>query len=229
MVRTPEVERIVGVARALADIPEPILFVGGSVVGLLATSPRAARPRATDDVDLVAFVSDYAGLAVLHERLRQRGFSEDVESRVICRWRFQGWIVDVMPPDADILGFANLLYPSAVRHPLVTTVDGVPIRHIDAPHFIGTKLLAYEDRGRGEVAVSHDLEDVFAVVSSRPEVVDEIASAPAECREVVLPRLSALRDHSEYEYSVGGHLANDTPDQTDVVLARIDAILKAAG
>ena len=225
MVRTPEVQRIVGVARALADIPEPILFVGGSVVGLLATSLRSAKPRATDDVDLVAFVTDYARLAVLHERLRQRGFSEDVECRVICRWRFQGWIVDVMPPDSEILGFANLLYPSALRHPLIAALDNVVIRHIDAPHFLGTKLLAYEDRGRGEIVVSHDLEDVFAVLNSRPEVVDEMASAPAACREIVLPRLAALRGHPDYEFAVGGHLANDIPDQVEIVLARVDAIL----
>lgn len=225
MVRTPEVERVVGVARALADIPEPILFVGGSVVGLLVTSPRAAKPRATDDVDLVAFVTDYARLASLHARLRQRGFSEDVESRAICRWRFRGWIVDVMPPHDDILGFANRLYPSAVHHPVVTTMDDVSISHIDAPHFIGTKLLAYEDRGRGEIVVSHDLEDLFAVLSSRPEVVHEVANAPAECREILLPRLEALRAHPDYEIAVEGHLGNDVVDQVDIVLRRIDAIL----
>lgn len=130
-----------------------------------------------------------------------------------------------MPPDADILGFANLLYPSAVRHPLITTVDGVPIRHIDAPHFIGTKLLAYEDRGRGDLLASHDLEDVFAVLSSRPEAGGEIASAPAECREVVVTCLSALRDHPDYGHAVEGHLADDVADQVAIVLARIDTIL----
>ena len=58
--RTPEISRLIEVARVLSDVPEPILFVGGSVVGLLTTSSRAPMPRATDDVDLVALVIDLA-------------------------------------------------------------------------------------------------------------------------------------------------------------------------
>lgn len=185
-------------------------------------------PSATEDVDLVALVTDYARLAALHERLRQRGFSEDVESRVICRWRYQGWIVDVMPPDPSILGFSNELYPSALAHAAVIEVDGAAIRHIDAPHFIGTKLLAFEGRGEGDIWASHDLEDLVAVVNSRPEIVGEIAVSPEACRNVVLPRLAFLRRLSEFKEAADEHLANDAPGRVDIVLARIDAILSAA-
>ena len=111
---------------------------------------------------------------------------------------------------------------------MTVELDGVTIRHIDAPHFIGTKLLAFEGRGRGDLFASHDLEDVFAVLNSRPEVVGEIALAPAECREVVLTGLRALRVHPHFAEAVEGHLANDVAGQHAVVLARIDAILSAA-
>lgn len=98
-------QRIVVVAQALADIPEPFIFVGASVLGLLATQSDAPTPRATEDVDIEALTTDYAQLAALNERLRERGFSEDSESHVICRWRYRDWIVDVMPPDPNVLGF----------------------------------------------------------------------------------------------------------------------------
>lgn len=225
MIRTPAVERIVVVAQALEGIPEPFIFVGASVLGLLATQNEAPTPRPTEDVDLVALVTDYAELAALHERLRQRDFSEDSESGVICRWRYRGWIVDVMPPDPDILGFSNELYPSALAHAAVTKVDSASIRHIDAPHFIGTKLLAFEGRGGGDVWVSHDLEDLVSVVNSRPSLLNEVVAAPKKCRDVMLPRLAAIRRHPEFEDAIDGHLANDAPGRAAIVLARIDAIL----
>lgn len=226
MIRTPAVERVVAVARALASIPESFLFVGASVLGLLAEEEGSPTPRPTEDVDLVALVTDYVQLATLGERLRARGFTEDSESRVICRWRYQGWIVDVMPPDPDVLGFSNELYPSAMAHPALAEVDGVSLRHIDAPHFVGTKLLAFEGRGNGDLWLSHDLEDLIAIVNSRPEIAREVGTAPDECRRVILSRLARLRESPDFNDAVDGHLANDDPGRAEIVLSRIDAILE---
>jgi len=225
MIRTPSVDRIVAIADALQGLPEPILFVGASVLGLLATESQAPIPRATEDVDIVALVADYSEHAALAERLRARGFSEDSESRVICRWRFRGWMVDIMPPDPEILGFSNELYPSAIAHSSRVTIDGVPIDHIDAPHFIGTKLLAFDGRGHGDFIASHDIEDLLAVLNSRPETVQEFLTAPAECRAIIHTRLGALSRASDFEEALEGHLANDTPGQATIVFERIRAIL----
>lgn len=225
MVRTPEVDRIVRVRQALADLPEPILFVGASVLGLLASDPNSPEPRATEDVDIVALVVNFSQRIALDERLRRRGFSEDAESGVICRWRYQDFIVDVMPPTPEIFGFSNELYPSALASPMLTHVDDVAIPHIDAPHFLGTKLLAFEGRGKEDLIASHDLEDLLAVLNSRPEIVAETGASPSVCREVVLSRLRALRENPRFRNAADGHLANDAPGRVDVVLARIDAIL----
>lgn len=227
MIRTPSIERVVAVARALEGLSEPFIFVGASVLGLLATQSGVPTPRVTEDVDLVALVAGYAGLASLNEALRRRGFSEDSESEVMCRWRYCGGIVDVMPPDPDILGFSNDLYPSAMANPREVEIDGVVIRHIDAPHFVGTKLLAFDGRGRSDLFGSHDLEDLCAVVNSRPELGAEVAAAPMRCRQIVLSRLRFLRSDPRFEEAVEGHLANDAPGRDAVVLARIDAILDA--
>ena len=97
MIRTPSVDRILAVATALEGLEEPHLFVGASVLGLLASQSEAPTPRATEDVDVVALVADYVQNTVLNANLRARGFAEDVESGVICRWLYRGWIVDVMP------------------------------------------------------------------------------------------------------------------------------------
>ena len=49
------------------------------------------------------------GYEQFSERLRVQGFAEDVESRVICRWRHARFdlMLDAMPTDPAILGFSN--------------------------------------------------------------------------------------------------------------------------
>ena len=227
MIRTASVNRILAIAKALDGLEERFMFVGASVLGLLATEEGAPDPRPTEDVDLIAVVTNYAQNVALNKRLRARGFTEDVESPVLCRWRYQGLIVDIIPPDPRVLGFSNELYPSALAHITTVEIDGTSVPHIDAPHFIGTKLLAYEGRGKGDLHASHDLEDLFAVVNSRPEILEEIARAPAKCREVVGPRLEVLRANPSLEEAVEGYLANDVPGQHRVVLERLDAVLRA--
>jgi hypothetical protein len=53
---------------------------------------------------------------VFSERLRGLGFQEDSrEGAPLCRWQHSGLVLDVMPLDANILGFSNRWYGDALR------------------------------------------------------------------------------------------------------------------
>ena len=55
----PNRESLLVVARALGDLREEVVFVGGAVVGMLLSDPAAARPRSTDDIDTIVEVRSH--------------------------------------------------------------------------------------------------------------------------------------------------------------------------
>ena len=80
------------VARALGDLRESLVFVGGCSTGVLVTAIRAQTIRPTDDVDMVvqaATAREYHEVEVL---LSERGFVHDMSADApICRWRYEGY------------------------------------------------------------------------------------------------------------------------------------------
>ena len=95
---------LLAVARALGELREEVVFVGGMIRPLLVTDPAAGAPRPTDDVDLI-LDADRVGYYAFGKKLRARGFREVTDQGVLCRWRVDGLTVDVMPIDPAVLGF----------------------------------------------------------------------------------------------------------------------------
>jgi hypothetical protein len=139
-------------AGALDDLPDEVVFVGGATLTLWITDPAAPPPRPTKDVDVIVEVTTRGRFHAFEERLRKRGFKEDQESGVICRWqhRDSGVILDAMPANASILGFENRwqaeALPFAVERELPS---GAWIRAVPPPYLLATKLEAFKGRGRG--------------------------------------------------------------------------------
>ncbi len=172
-VRDPNVAKLQLVASALGPLREKVVFVGGCAVGLLITDEAAAPVRATLDVDLVVSVSMLSAYHGIEKELTKLGFKRDTTAAApICRWRYRGLEVDVMPTDPSVLGFSNRWYPLAVSSAQSFKLpDGDDIRLIAAPVFVGTKFEAHADRGAGDLLASHDLEDIVNVIDGRPSLL----------------------------------------------------------
>lgn len=214
----PQLQRI---AVALGELREQLVFVGGSVAGLLLTDPLAASVRATTDVDAIA----NAGRVAFHQlenALAGRGFVRDMRSEVICRWvhRDSGLLFDLMPVDDVVLGFTNPWYAYAVQTAeSVEVAEGVRIRLLSAVAFVATKLEAFASRGKGDFLTSHDLEDVLNVVDGREQLADEMGSAPVALRAFVAGAFAALLAHPDFMNVLPGLIAE--PERASVVLARL--------
>lgn len=76
-------------AAALGPLVEQVAFVGGATITLRITDPGAPALRPTKDVDVVVEVATRSALHEFEDELRGRGFRNDVDSRVICRWRHE--------------------------------------------------------------------------------------------------------------------------------------------
>jgi hypothetical protein len=88
MSRQNNVRRIKTVAAALGDLLNDVVFVGGSTVSFYAEFEFEVR--ATEDVDIIVEAINYAEHAGFEEKLRARGFSNDVKSHVRCRYKVDG-------------------------------------------------------------------------------------------------------------------------------------------
>lgn len=211
-------------ANCLGPLVDDVVFLGGASIGLWLSDPGAAEPRVTVDVDVVVVASavEYYRLS---ERLRQRGFSEDSTSNVICRWRHSsGVVLDVMPTDASVLGFSNRWYPDAFETAvLVTLPDGQRIRAAAPVYIVATKIEAFRGRGANDYLASHDFEDIVRLLDGRPELIDEITVASSDVREFIGGSLGTMRGDTFFETGVAGALPPDAASQArlPIVLERI--------
>jgi hypothetical protein len=85
--------RIRAVYRALEELGKKVVFVGGATVSLY-TDRQAEDIRPTDDIDILIELTSYKGYAAIEQKLRTKGFINDIESGIICRYKVQGIIVD---------------------------------------------------------------------------------------------------------------------------------------
>ncbi len=148
MARTqnPNLEIIEIAAQALGSLCYELVFLGGCATALLITDSAAPPVRVTRDVDTLAEIGSASEYRKLEKRLREHDFEVDSSKGApICRWVGHGILLDVMPTDEQILGFANAWYPGAVasasRYELPS---GSEIQLIDPVHFVATKLEAFD-------------------------------------------------------------------------------------
>lgn len=200
-------------------------MVGGGVVGVLLTDPAAPDARGTKDADAVVRVGSRARFHWLEEALRAQGWTPDTSPDApICRWHSpDGDMVDLMPDDPDVLGFANPWYGLALDTRTRVEADGGgEVFVVWAPVFVLTKLVAFENRGQGDVLGSHDLEDIVAIFDGRPELDDEMLRLPREARAYAAEAIGRLLAHRDLVFALPGHVdpTSDTERRAAALHAR---------
>jgi predicted nucleotidyltransferase len=175
--------RLRAVAQMMSGLGQEIAFVGGATIALYVHSPTAADVRPTDDIDVVVELASYGSYSNLDARLRQLGFQNDVMSGVICRYRVQGIIVDVMPTDPTVLGFSNRWYPDGFRNAMNYQLDEqTSIRLFTLPYFIASKWEACKGRGGEDLRLSTDFEDIIFVLDQVSDAEAQLLQAPEAVR-----------------------------------------------
>jgi len=215
------------VARSLGnDLLEQMVFVGGCTTGLLVTDEFTKEQiRYTDDVDLIVHVISKGEWYQLQQQLREKGFSEDMNSDdgVICRMLLDGLKVDFMPDEPKILSFSKPWYHKAMEtaEPFQIAEDLI-IRLIRPEYFIATKLEAYKGRGNNDALSSHDIEDLLNLFDGRPMLVDEIKSAEQDVRFFISKELATLTEDDIFEYAVQS-ASNSDADREHLIFEKLEA------
>jgi predicted nucleotidyltransferase len=218
------------VAARLGHLRERVVFLGGAATALLITDDAVPDVRVTVDVDVIVEIASRGDYYRLAESLRAAGFSEDSrEGAPVCRWLVEGIAVDVMPTDAEILGFSNQWYQQALENSVVRQIsEDMAIRLVTAPYFLATKIDAFHNRGAEDYIASHDMEDIITLLDGRPEIVDEVNNAPEDVKEFLSRKFGEFQKNRSFLDALPGHLLPDSASQqrVPILMDRIKAVSK---
>ena len=84
---------------------------------------------------------------------------------------------------------------------------------VTAPYFIATKLEAFKGRGNNDYFVSHDLEDLVAVIDGRVELADEIEKSTSAVRAYIGRETEKLLQKPGFMDALPGYLLPDQASQ----------------
>ncbi|HZE44627.1 MAG TPA: hypothetical protein VE058_12615 [Steroidobacteraceae bacterium] len=186
------------------------------------TDIAAAPVRATRDVDVIVEVLTLADYHALERELEKAGFSHDRSPEApICRWIIGSSLMDVMPTDERVLGFANRWFTQAIRTAeSMELPSGRMIRVVTPPLFLATKLEAFRGRGCGDFLASHDLEDIITVIDGRRELLDDVRASAPLLRSYIAHEISVLLQNPGFNQALPGHLAGDETSQARTPLLK---------
>lgn len=101
---------------------------------------------------------------------------------------------------------------------------------VTAPYFVATKLEAFYGRGNNDYMLSHDLEDIIAVIDGRRELSDEIRSSPKDVSDYLAGEFSRLLSNGRFMENLPCHLPPDSTQggRVKIVLERMRTIIKGS-
>ncbi len=208
------------IAVALGPLCDQLTFIGGAIAPLLLQQPAINAIRATVDVDAVTRSASYHELARQHRALHAAGFREatNIERARTGVAHAHRWIA----PSGDALDLVPIGdHPAGITarwdHYVVTSAEQcdlrlaeqsapIVIRYASAPAFLALKWAAYHDRGHDDPLMSHDIEDIVAVLASHRDARAFTERVPTDVRNYLAACAQALLALPDPDEIVHAHL-----------------------
>lgn len=215
------------VARALDTLCKEVVFVGGAMVSLYIDDPAAEDIRPTKDIDLAFQISTVGELEQIRTELNRRGFREATDSNVICRFRYEDLLVDVMSTQAVGWAPGNRWFLRGFNHAIKVELDDVEIRILPIAFFLATKFDAFFDRGIKDIYASTDMEDLVYLMVHTSNVADQILSAPQEVKRYIIECTQKMLSDSSLMSAIPGHLTfSNADEQLEELLTKLNQVAR---
>ena len=193
------------IAKALEELNEYVVFVGGAVVSVYADDEAADEIRPTLDVDLTLRLFDISPYA-LDNKLAEKGFHPDINSSIICRYTYNDITVDIMAANDTMRGPTNRWYAIGFESLEEISIQNISIQILSAPCYLATKFEAFNHRGQGDYRTSHDFEDIIYVIDNRTSIVEEVAVADARVKTFLTEEIQKILNSPYSEEILSAHL-----------------------
>lgn len=200
------------IARALGQLNESVVFVGGAVVSLYIDDPSADDVRPTKDIDISMEIASFSELEAIREELISRGFHQSSEDQVICRFRFEDVKVDVMATRAVGWAPANPWFAPGFNSLIQFEIDGTTIRCLSLPYYLATKFTAFYDRGIKDPRTSHDFEDIVYLLNYTSDWVEQTMASENELKLYLVSCFSNILNDSTKQEAILGNLFYEEQD-----------------
>lgn len=214
--KNPNLELLTTAVEAIGPLRDKVAFVGGATTILHITGEMSGL-RTTVDVDAVIDTKSLHDFYALEEQLRKLGFENDPD--LTCRFRKGDLIIDFMPTDPSILGFSNRWYVSGLKSATEKMVDKYKIRVFDFPHFVATKLEAFNGRGNGDYYGSKDIEDLVTVFAGRRGFLLELLAVEGPLGAFIRSEIKRHLRESEFLSSIEGNVPRDATTSHERIIA----------
>lgn len=214
-------ERLQEIAQAMQELNSRLVYVGGAMAGAYATDPIATEPRTTLDVDCVVDSNSYSEHAAFEELLRAKHFQNDTSSEppVICRWRYNGEIVDVMSMSEESLSFGNRWYRPGFEHrEQYTLPSGQLIYRLPVIYYIATKLEALRSRGGNDWRGAKDFEDIVYVLNFCMNFLEQFAIEEGPVKTFVAEEFANMLKRPNIAEEIECAITPEEIERTEIIL-----------
>lgn len=219
-------EKLLTVANALGDLHKDVVYVGGSVVSLYADNPSAEDIRPTIDVDFFAEIASYSDLEKFSAKLKDRGFYQSSEDSILCRFRFQDLIVDVMSTKEIAWAPANPWFGKESHQTETIKVQNIAFNLLSTPYFLASKFSAFSNRAK-DPRMSHDFEDIVYILNNNSNWENEISAAHEEVRNFLFLNFKSLLNSPPYKEAILGNLSfNKQMTEYEKIMGKISGLFK---
>lgn len=215
MLKNSQINRAVTkkIAKALGKLNEQVVYVGGAVVSLYINDTSADDVRPTKDLDLTLKIASLGALEALREDLVARGFMQTADENVVCRFRYEDVLVDVMSTEAVGWAPANRWFALGFDLSFSKTLDDVDIKLLPLPYFLATKFDAFFDRGVDDLWVSTDFEDIVYLFNYCTDIVEQINLADKKVKDYLSSCAEKISGNQTFHEAIIGNLYHEAQEE----------------
>lgn len=196
--KTINLKVVAKVAKALKELNDNVVFVGGAVVSLYTDDPASEEIRPTQDVDISLDILNLKEWERLEQRLAELEFYPDPFGSSICRYKYEDIPVDIMSMQDTARGESNRWYKVRFTNSTKVKVEDQEIKILSAPCYIATKFEAFKNRGN-DYRTSHDIEDIIYIIDNRITIAEEVTECKKEIKEFIKTELNKMESQGLLE------------------------------
>ncbi len=214
------------IAKALGELNKEVVFVGGAMVSLYTDDMAAEDIRPTKDIDITFQVTTVGNLESIREKLNERGFKEARDEKVICRFKYEDLLVDVMSTHEIGWAPSNKWFAPGFARAIQIDFGEIEINILPLPYFLASKMDAFFDRGIIDIYASHDFEDIIYLFNYTSDIAGLILSSEQDVVQYLKECVAEILGNNKIKTAINGQLYFDNADERmEVILEKMELII----